>query len=391
MKITSPLYHPLFNLLGQSKAWADLRHLQALCWMVIGLICSGCINLTCWSSYSESRAKFAQSYQRRFSRWLHNSRINAPRLYKPIIQEALADWDGSVISVIEDTTMLWNQYCLVRLSVQYRGRAVVLGWRVLSQSSSSVALKDYQDLLRASAKLLPEGVKVIFLADRGFADTKLMRFVTQSLGWHHRIRLKSNAWIFRRGYGWKQLRDFHLGCGEAWLMQNVKLTKTHEYGLVNLALARDPISGELWYIVSDEPTTLQTFAEYAERFDIEEEFLDEKSNGFQLHKSEIRSVTALSRLCLVVAVAALWLTSQGEQVVAHGMRRRVDCHWFRVNSYLRIGWDWLKAVVHKGWTLFPKMTLNGRADPEPAMASRKQASQKLQGEFTVKSITYMAC
>ena len=92
---------------------------------------------------------------------------NVHRLYKPIIQAALADWDSSVIRVIEDTTMLWNQYCLVRLSVQYRGRAVVLGWRVLEQSSSSVALKEYQDLLRASAKLLPSGVKVIFLADRG--------------------------------------------------------------------------------------------------------------------------------------------------------------------------------------------------------------------------------
>ncbi len=155
--------------------------------------------------------------------------------------------------------------------------------------------------------------------------------------------------------------------------------------------ARDPLSGELWYIVSDEPTTHKTFAEYAERFDIEEEFLDEKSNGFQLPKSEIRSLTALSRLCFVVAVAALWLTSQGEQVVASGMRRRVDCHWFRGNSYLRIGWDWLKAVIHKGWKLFPKMTLSGRADPEPAMASWKQASQKLEREFTVKSITYMAC
>ena len=169
-------------------------------------------------------------------------------------------------------------------------------------------LKDYQDLLRASAKLLPPGVKVIFLADRGFADTKLMRFVTQELNWNHRIRLKSDAWIWRQGYGWKQLRDFHLGRGEAWLMQNVKLTKTHEYGWVHLALARDPISGELWYIVSNETTTLQTFAEYADRFNIEEEFLDEKSNGFQLQKSEIRSVMALSRLCLVVAVAALWLT-----------------------------------------------------------------------------------
>jgi hypothetical protein len=44
-------------------------------------------------------------------------------------------------------------------------------------------------------------------------------------------------------------------------------------------LARDPISRELWYIVSDEQTSLQTFREYGERFCIEEEFLDEKSNG----------------------------------------------------------------------------------------------------------------
>ncbi len=80
--------------------------------MVIGLICSGCINLTSWSTYTESRANFAQSHQRRFSRWLKNSRINVHRLYKPIIQDALADWDSSDIRVIEDTTMLWNQYCL---------------------------------------------------------------------------------------------------------------------------------------------------------------------------------------------------------------------------------------------------------------------------------------
>ena len=37
---TSRLYHQLCNLLGQSSPWADLRHLQALIWMVIGVLCS---------------------------------------------------------------------------------------------------------------------------------------------------------------------------------------------------------------------------------------------------------------------------------------------------------------------------------------------------------------
>ena len=76
-------------------------------------------------------------------------------------------------------------------------------------------------------------------------------------------------------------------------------------------MARDSVSGELWHIVSDEPTSLQTFREYSERFDIEEEFLDEKSNGFQLEKSLIRSPMAVSRLCLVMAITTLFLTVQG--------------------------------------------------------------------------------
>jgi hypothetical protein len=61
--------------------------------------------------------------------------------------------------------------------------------------------------------------------------------------------------------------------------------------------------------------------EYAQRFQIEEELLDEKSNGFQLERSEIRSVPALSRLCFVLAVATLLLTVQGQQVVVAGKRR----------------------------------------------------------------------
>ena len=65
------------------------------------------------------------------------------------------------------------------------------------------------------------------------------------------------------------------------------------FGQVNIALARDLISGELWHIVSDQPTSLQTFREYGERFDIEEEFLDEKSNGFQLEKSFISEAVLL--------------------------------------------------------------------------------------------------
>ncbi len=391
MENTSRIYDALVTLLGQSKQWADVRHLYTLVWMVIGLIHSGSVNLTKWTMYIHSRAVFAQSKQRRFSRWLHNPRINPQRLYSPLIQVALNMWQEELLYISLDTSMLWNQYCLIRVAVVYRGRAVPVAWRVLKHSSSSVKIATYKDLLKRVSRLMPKRVKVVLLGDRGFIDTQLMKYARQQLCWSYRIRIKSDFWIWRSGKGWCQVKDFHLGRGQALLLQNVRIHKTEFYGLVNLALACEPVSGELWYIVSNEATTLQTFREYGLRFDIEESFLDDKSNGFELESSEIRNAPALSRLCLVLAIATLYLTAQGTQVVAQGKRRLVDPHWFRGSSYLKIGWAWVKTALTQGWELFQTLFLNGQGDPQPAIASRQQHKRKkYRLEFTVRSFDY-AC
>lgn len=387
---TSRLYDQLQTLLGQAIIWADRRHLQTLIWMVIGVICAECISLPKWAIYSRTRAVFAQSHQRRFSRWLHNPRINVHKLYSPLLQKALADWESSTMTLIEDTSMLWDEYCLIRLSVQYRGRAVPLVWRVIRHGSSSVQFSVYQAMLSRAAKLIPASVSVCFLADRGFADVQLMRYLRDQLHWNFRIRVKSSTWIHRPGKGWKQLNQYRLAAGEVVLLQGVSLTKTKPLDALNLAIGRDPLSRQQWLVATNEPATLQTFREYSERFQIEEELLDEKSNGFQLERSEFRSAPTLSRLCFVMAVATLLLTIQGQQVVADGKRRWVDAHWQRGNSYLRIGWNWFKGVLHQGWRLFPTISLHECADPEPASASKKQTQKQLEREFTVKSYSFVS-
>ncbi|MBL1176191.1 MAG: hypothetical protein FWK01_13825 [Pantanalinema sp. GBBB05] len=135
---------------------------------------------------------------------------------------------------------------------------------------------------------------------------------------------------------------------------------------------------------------MQTFRESGERFQLEEALLDEKSHGFQLERSEICSVPALSRLCLVMALTTLLLSTQGQQGVATGKRRWVDAHWNRGNSYFRIGWNWLKGCLHQNWKLFPSILLHGGVDPAPAIASIKQAQQQFKREFTVKSYRFAA-
>ena len=145
----------------------------------------------------------------------------------------------------------------------------------------------------------------------------------------------------------------------------------------------------MWAIVSDEKTTLQTFAEYGLRFDIEENFLDDQSGGWNIQRSAIRDVCALWRLWFILAVATLYVSAQGVEVVESGKRRWVDTHWFRGNSYFRIGWDGVKAALINGWKLLHSVVFTGNQDPTPAMASLKQHQQRLyQLEFKVLTYSY---
>ncbi len=357
--------------------------------MVAALIQRGEVNLTRWLPYLPCRGHQAQSKQRRVSRWLHNSRINVHRLYKPLIQAALATWNEDCLYLSLDTSMYWDNYCLVRLAVVHRGRALTVVWRVLEHKSASIAFSDYRELLYQGANRLPQGVKVVLLADRGFVHLKAMQMLSQELGWHYRIRLKRNTWLWRAGKGWQQLKDFHLQRGEALCLHTVKLHKQEWYGPVHVALGYNNINGEFWAIVSDEPTNLQTFREYGLRFDIEEAFLDDQSSGWNLQKSELRSVCALSRLWFLLAVATLYVTAQGVVVVESGDRRRVDPHWFRGNSYFRIGWDWIKTALEQGWQLIRTVCFTQARDPEPAMASRKQHDRRTyQIEFNIRTYQY---
>jgi hypothetical protein len=386
MKITyaSRLYHPLLEFSGQSE-WADVRHLFVLVWMLIGLLEEGRVNLTHWISRVETKAQYAQSTQRRFGRWLHNSRINVARLYSPLIRAVLRDWQDDCLYLSLDTSSLWDLYCIIRISVVYRGRGVPVGWRVIRHHSCRVKLEVYRDLLKRVAGLLPAGVKIVLLADRGFVDVDLMRYVRAELNWQYRIRVKGNFWFWQPGRGWRQIQQYHLEAGQALLLHQVRLYKTQSLDHGHLALAKVAGTPEDWFILSSEPTTLQTFQEYGLRFDIEENFLDDKSNGFELERSMLRDAIALSRLCFVLAVATLFLTLQGTAVVAAGLRRRVDPHWQRGSSYLKIGWNWVKGMTTRGWDLLEATSLSSNLDPEPAFASRWQLELRQERlEFKVK-------
>ncbi|NEP52977.1 MAG: hypothetical protein F6K65_30935 [Moorea sp. SIO3C2] len=202
----------------QPSDWAHLGHLTTCLWMVVALIQTGEVNLTRWIPYIPCRGKYAQSKQRRMQRWLHNGRINIhgqkatlrERLYKPLIQVADSDWQEDCMYLRQGHLGVLERLLLSTIGggaspdVPYRWKA-----RVMEHGSATVAFAVTREMLQQAVNLLPKGVKVVLLADRGFVHRDLMKALTTQWGWHYRIRLKKNTWIWRRGKGWCQLKDFH--------------------------------------------------------------------------------------------------------------------------------------------------------------------------------------
>jgi hypothetical protein len=382
MTPTSHLYDALDLYLRQYALWRDIRHVQTLCWMMIGMIQSQKVHPSGFGVYVKSRAKKSQSHQRRFRRWLSNRRINVMSVHHQLIAQALSKWGKERLYLSLDTTMLWNCFCVVWVGVVYRGRTVPIHFNIVVHKSSTVGLWQIQRVLRPVSKLLPVGTEVVLLADRGFADGKLMKYLQQNLKWHFRIRIKQRFQFQSEGR-WYKVSEVQPKRGKAYFTGPVNLGKTKPYGPVYLAFAHDKRSDEDWVIVSDEPTSLKTFEEYRLRFQIEENFLDLKSNGFQLESCRLRDKFALGQLLWVVALTMLFLVLQGTEVVAQGKRQRVDPHWHRGMSYLKIGWNWIRRAITDQCLIPIFHYLSSAPDPDPAIASKRQHKRSFTLELTV--------
>jgi hypothetical protein len=361
----------------------DKRCLLTFAWAIVGVLLEKTIHLSKWGIHRVREVE-AASKQRQFVRWLKNPKIEPGRIYEPLARTVFVDWGKETIYLALDGSSLWNMFVIVRVALIYRGRALPLSWVVLKQASAMVAFERYKQILKEAAAILPIGCPVILLADRGFDDVDLFR-AARDLGWGFRIRLKKSLTVYRASKPSLSVGRLMPAKGKALFLHKVWLTD-RMFGPVYLALAHVQTRNgyEEWAIVSDEPTDLNTFDEYGLRFDLEENFLDDKSAGFQLESSELRNVGALTRLGLILATTTLYLVSTGTAVVTQALRSKVDTHWQRGLSYFQIGWRWIHCALANRLPLSSSLKLKSGPDPFPVFASKRQAATPIATLFELR-------
>ena len=102
-----------------------------------------------------------------------------------------------VVVAMDWTSFARDQQDTVVLSMLTgHGRATPLMWMTVRSSALKGQMKRYEkELLERLREVMPLGVKVTVVADRGFGDCKLFKALTQELGFEYVIRIRGDIYV----------------------------------------------------------------------------------------------------------------------------------------------------------------------------------------------------
>jgi hypothetical protein len=220
--------------------------------------------------------------------------------------------------------------------VTRHGRATPLMWLSVLKDELTDARNDYEDVcLRRLSEVLPDGVDVTVLADRGFADAKLFGFLDE-LGFGYVIRLKGNIQVGAADGPTRPAGEWVGKGGRARKLRGATITAArHPVGAVVCVHARDMKEARC-LAASDAAATARTIITlYSKRWSVEPSFRDTKDLRFGMGLSAIRigDPQRRDRLLLLNAFAVVLLTLLGAAGESLGMDRHLKSNTVKTRTH----------------------------------------------------------
>lgn len=281
-----------------------------------------------------------ESVDRRIRRFFNNSNYDPFLIYDSIIKHVISNFkpkhSDNRIHIIFDHMFKSEDFVVFMLSLRLGKKSIPLWFRCFDDGhSSKYAFKE--DLLKLGIKYVSDLFKdfnynLIFLADRWFTSPSLLDYI-DSLGHTYVIRVRSDhfVWFFdgkEKRYIRSKISSLFHYVYKATYYEDVLYTKRQlKTNLVFSPFKSASIKARSKYESVDEAWALLTngdvkraIKDYGYRFGaIEFLFKDQKSNGFNLQKSNTskRSLQSFSMMYTCINICILYLTCLGTHYTRH--------------------------------------------------------------------------
>jgi hypothetical protein len=268
-------------------------------------------------------------------RLLSNQGIKLEEFFAHWVPYVVGSRDEVVVALDWTSFTQDGQETLVLSMLTGHGRATPLVWRTVWASTLKGRQTDYEEaLLRQLREVVPAGVAVTVVADRGFASCNLFRFLEQELRFGYVIRLRGQYFI-TSSKGEKRKAAAWVGpSGRARTLRNARVTESQGHPVATVVCVREAGMKEPWCLVASDPKagarTLINY--YAKRWGIETSFRDIKDLrfGMGMAKLRIREPARRDRLLLLSALAIALLSLLGAAGESLGYDR-----WLKANTVKR--------------------------------------------------------
>jgi Transposase DDE domain len=293
-------------------------------------------------SLAQARGLLDKHAIKQVDRLLSNRGIVVWEMFAPWVREAIGPRKQIVVAM-DWTDFDADDHTTLALNlVTAHGRATPLLWLTVSKDELKDRRNDYEDLcLSRLAEVLPEGVAVTILADRGFGDTKLFAFLEQ-LGFAYVIRFRGNIHVTAADGQTRDAAGWVGTGGRARKLPDAEVTaRRHKVGAVVCVHAKN--MKEPWCLAASdgEASARKIIDYYAKRWTIEPNFRDTKDLRFGMGMSALRIADPQrrDRLFMLNAFAIVLLTLLGAAGESLGMDRHLKANTSkrRTHSLFRQG------------------------------------------------------
>src|SRR6478752_5840193 len=302
------------------------KRVDSLCDATLGVLHSGSLAVAAIGhGLAAARGVLTKHAIKQVDRLLSNPGIK--------IDDILALWVPYVVGARTSllVAMDWtdfdadNQATIMLSLITEHGRATPLVWLTVNKAK----LKDRRSLyerrvLVRLAEIVPAGVGVCIVADRGFGDQNLYRLLTGELHFEYVIRFRGNIKVTAASGVTRSAAAWVSPSGRARVLRGAMVT-ADRYPVGTVVCVRDPEMKQAWCLAasSTEATAKDLTGYYGSRWGIESGLRDTKDLRFGMGMGSVHVSTPerRDRLWLINGLAVVLLTLLGAASEAVGYDR----------------------------------------------------------------------
>jgi hypothetical protein len=326
------------------------KRILSLSHAVLGVIHAASLGVhTIGKALAWARGTRGKHGVKQVDRMLSNQGINVWELFALWVPYVLGQRDKAVVALDWTDFDADGQTTLVASLVASHGRTTPLVWHTLEKAALEGMRNETEDfVLQRLREVVPKGVEVIVLADRGFGDQKFYALLEQ-LKFDYVVRFRQCIQVMDERGEKKSAGEWVPETGRALRLVGAKVTQDEAPVPAVVCVKRKGMK-EPWCLATSlkQATAAFVVGLYGKRFRTEETFRDVKDLRFGMGLSWVRvsSPERRDRLLLVSALACGLLTLLGAAGESLGMERYLKCNTVKTRTYslFRQGCEYYQAI-----------------------------------------------